>query len=70
LGYSFREIKGDSHIVSKFREFAGPTDPELGKLIMPNSLRAKYGTDKIRNAVHCTDLDEDGPLESEYFFKL
>lgn len=25
--------------------------------------RAKYGLDRVRNAVHCTDMPEDGVLE-------
>ena len=36
----------------------------------PNSIRAKFGTDKVKNAVHCTDLEEDGVIESEYFFNI
>jgi hypothetical protein len=35
----------------------------LAQLIRANSLRAKFGTDKVKNAVHCTDLVEDGVLE-------
>ncbi len=36
---------------------------EICRHLRPNSLRAKYGIDKIRNGVHCTDLPEDGVLE-------
>ncbi|KAJ3395540.1 Nucleoside diphosphate kinase 7, partial [Chytridiales sp. JEL 0842] len=58
------EITGQAqNIVSAFREFVGPTDPELGRQLRPKSLRALYGTDKVKNAVHCTDLEEDGALE-------
>lgn len=57
-------------IVTKFREFVGPIDPELGKQIRPKSLRAKFGIDKVRNAIHCTDLIEDGVLETQYFFRI
>ncbi|XP_061593588.1 nucleoside diphosphate kinase 7 [Cololabis saira] len=53
-----------------FREFCGPADPELARLLQPNTLRALYGKDKVRNAVHCTDLAEDGVLEVQYFFKI
>ena len=38
--------------------------------LRPDTLRAKYGRNKVQNAVHCTDLPEDIPLELEYFFKL
>ena len=57
-------------VVEKLRALVGPLDPELGKKIRPQSMRAKYGIDRVRNAVHCTDLVEDGQLECEYFFSL
>lgn len=53
-----------------FREFVGPADPEIARHIRPRTLRARFGRTKIRNAVHCTDLPEDAPLEVEYFFKI
>lgn len=28
-----------------------------------------FGQDKVKNAVHCTDLPEDGALESGFFFE-
>ena len=31
-------------------------------------INPKFGQTKEENAVHCTDLEEDGILESEYFF--
>ncbi|KAI8904418.1 nucleoside diphosphate kinase [Gorgonomyces haynaldii] len=57
------EITGSDDIVQKFREFCGPVDPELAKKLRPQSLRAKYGIDKVKNGVHCTDLPDDGVLE-------
>lgn len=53
-----------------FREFVGPTDPEIARQLRPNTLRAMFGTDKVHNSVHCTDLPTDAPLEVEYFFKI
>ncbi|XP_030912537.1 nucleoside diphosphate kinase 7 isoform X3 [Geospiza fortis] len=63
-----------------FRDFCGPSDPELecghgGRWVLarhlrPGTLRAVFGKDKIQNAVHCTDLPEDGLLEVQYFFKI
>ncbi|RLV99025.1 hypothetical protein DV515_00010233, partial [Chloebia gouldiae] len=35
----------------------------LARHLRPGTLRAVFGTDKIQNAVHCTDLPEDGLLE-------
>ncbi|RVE41436.1 hypothetical protein evm_013918 [Chilo suppressalis] len=56
--------------VCKFREICGPRDPDLCRQLYPNSIRAQYGKNIVHNAVHCTDLPEDGDLEVEYFFKL
>jgi nucleoside-diphosphate kinase len=49
---------------------AGPLDPEIAKNLRPDTIRARFGVDRARNAVHCTDLQTDGALECEYFFKL
>jgi nucleoside-diphosphate kinase len=56
------------NVVARLRDLCGPMDPEMAREVAPHSLRARFGIDKIRNAVHCTDLIEDGPSESEYFF--
>ena len=67
------EVAGDGwsgDVVSRFRELAGPVDPEMARAVRPKSLRAAFGFDKVRNAVHCTDLPEDGALETNYFFKI
>ncbi|XP_067453868.1 nucleoside diphosphate kinase 7 [Thunnus thynnus] len=53
-----------------FRDFCGPADPEIARHLRPTTLRAMYGKDKVKNAVHCTDLPEDGVLEVQYFFKI
>uniref|UniRef100_A0A8C2X7H6 Nucleoside diphosphate kinase homolog 7 n=1 Tax=Cyclopterus lumpus TaxID=8103 RepID=A0A8C2X7H6_CYCLU len=43
---------------------------EVCRHLRPTSLRALYGRDKVKNAVHCTDLPEDGLLEVQYFFRI
>ncbi|XP_055964548.1 nucleoside diphosphate kinase 7 [Sorex fumeus] len=53
-----------------FRELCGPADPEIARHLRPGTLRAVFGKTKIQNAVHCTDLPEDGLLEVQYFFKI
>lgn len=55
---------------SAFRELCGPSDPEIARHLRPKTIRAMFGKDKIRNAVHCTDLPEDGVLEVEYCFRI
>lgn len=58
------------NIVTDFRHLCGPMDPDIARQIRPDTLRAKYGRTKVQNAVHCSDLPEDGVLEVEYFFKI
>ncbi|XP_030439385.1 nucleoside diphosphate kinase 7 isoform X2 [Gopherus evgoodei] len=43
---------------------------EIARHLRPGTLRAIFGKNKIQNAVHCTDLPEDGLLEVQYFFKI
>ncbi len=66
------EISGDDEdVVSRLREMCGPSDPDLARKLRPASLRARYGLKgPDENAIHCTDLKEDGRLETEYFFKV
>jgi nucleoside-diphosphate kinase len=56
--------------VETFRVSAGPWDVDMAKDLRPDTIRAKYGKDRILNAIHCTDLPEDAELECEYCFKL
>ena len=63
------EIRQENVVVT-FRALSGPMDPEIAKSLRPNTLRARFGVDRVRNAVHCTDLPEDGVLESQYFFQI
>uniref|UniRef100_A0A3Q0KQ90 Nucleoside diphosphate kinase n=2 Tax=Schistosoma mansoni TaxID=6183 RepID=A0A3Q0KQ90_SCHMA len=51
-----------------FREFTGPIDPEIAKYLRPDTLRARFGVTKVKNAIHCTDLPEDTEREVNYFF--
>lgn len=64
------EITKDENVATTFREFVGPSDPEIARHLRGNTLRARYGIDKIKNAVHCTDLPDDAVLEVEYFFRI
>lgn len=63
------EITGEN-AQDAFRKLVGPPDPEIARHLRPHTLRAHYGFTKVENAVHCTDLPDDGILEIEYFFKI
>ena len=70
LEISQPELSGEE-VVMKLRELVGPSDPGLARNLRPHTLRAKYGKNtREENAIHCTDLPEDGKLEVEYFFKI
>ncbi|KAJ8966341.1 hypothetical protein NQ314_003609 [Rhamnusium bicolor] len=67
------EIAGkhdDVNAHEEFRKFVGPSDSDIARQIRPDTLRARFGCDKYKNAAHCTDLPEDTVLELEYFFKV
>ena len=57
-------------VQGEFRKLCGPMDPDIARQVRPDTLRAKYGKTKVQNALHCSDLPEDGILEVEYFFKI
>ena len=64
------EIMKGEDVATEFREFVGPSDPEIARHLRSHTLRAQFGIDKIKNAVHCTDLPDDAILEVKYFFSI
>ena len=38
--------------------------------IRPDTLRAKFGVNKVQNAIHCTDLETDGAFECNFMFNV
>ena len=66
-----RVQRGRLHaLVLALRELCGAHDPEIASHLHTSSLRALYGVSKVKNAVHCSDLPEDAPLEVDYFFSI
>ena len=64
------EIRQEN-VVSAFKNICGAYDPSVGKKRGESeTIRAQFGVDRHRNAVHCTDLAEDAQLECEFFFVL
>jgi nucleoside-diphosphate kinase len=62
-------LTGDA-AVERLRDSCGPYVPEIAKHLRPDSVRAQFGSDSTRNAVHCTDLSLDGPLECKFVFHV
>ena len=61
----------DMDVVSTFRkDVAGPWDVSVAKQLFPDTVRARFGVDNVRNAVHCTDLPTDGASECQFFFDI
>jgi nucleoside-diphosphate kinase len=59
----------EDDIVEEFRMACGPWDHSVACELHPESIRAKFGTSSVKNAVHCTDLPKDGVIECSFFFK-
>jgi nucleoside-diphosphate kinase len=63
------ELRGQD-AVGMLRKLVGPWDINVAKELYPGSVRGRYGLDKVKSAVHCTDLIEDAQLECQYCFRI
>jgi nucleoside-diphosphate kinase len=54
--------------VNRVREIIGPTDSEEARKVAPNSIRALFGTDKGKNAIHASDSKESASYEIPFIF--
>jgi nucleoside-diphosphate kinase len=57
-------IEGEN-AVAAYREVMGATD---SKKAAPGTIRAKYGTDIEKNAVHGSDSPDNAKIELGFFF--
>eukprot|EP01041_Mallomonas_annulata_P012517 gene12517-26373_t len=62
-------IQRNEEVVGDFRTLCGPLEPEIARTLRPNTIRAVFGKDTVHNAVHCTDLQEDGDMETRFIFE-
>ncbi len=60
-------LEGENAI-KRVREIIGPTDSEEARKVAPNSIRAKFGTDKGKNAIHASDSEESANYEIPFIF--
>ena len=63
------EVRAENAVLA-VRDFVGPLDPQVAAAVRPDTLRARFGLDTVKNAVHSTDLETDGEIEVAYFFRL
>ncbi|XP_020612978.1 thioredoxin domain-containing protein 3 homolog [Orbicella faveolata] len=54
--------------VSGWRAMMGPTDPQQALELDPNSLRAQFGSDTMKNAVHGSSSVEKAEKVIKEFF--
>ncbi len=54
--------------IQRTRDIIGPTDSEEARKIAPDTIRAKYGTDKGQNAIHASDSKESASYEIPFIF--
>jgi nucleoside-diphosphate kinase len=54
--------------VNRFRDLIGPTNSQDAKREAPNTLRALFGSDAMRNGIHGSASGTDFNRESELYF--
>lgn len=62
------ELVGNGAIAG-WRKFIGPTNTQTAKQEAPDSIRALFGTDATKNAVHGSDSLESSARERGFFFE-
>ncbi|XP_068602636.1 thioredoxin domain-containing protein 6 [Brachionichthys hirsutus] len=62
------QVDGGADVIPAWREFIGPADVEEAKREQPESLRARYGTQTLFNAVHGSESIEQAGRELAFFF--
>ena len=60
-------LEGENAI-KRVREIIGPTDSEEARKVAPTSIRALFGTDKGKNAIHASDSEESARYEIPFIF--
>jgi len=54
--------------IQRWRDTIGPTNTERAKVEAPGSIRAQFGTDGTRNAVHGSDSVVSQKREQDFWF--
>jgi nucleoside diphosphate kinase len=60
------DVKLESPII-RLKKLVGNKDPNEAKLSDPNSIRAKFGVDLIKNAMYCSDDPKTANKERDVF---
>mmetsp|Transcript_1113 Transcript_1113/g.1703 ORF Transcript_1113/g.1703 Transcript_1113/m.1703 type:complete len:365 (-) Transcript_1113:19-1113(-) len=62
------EVRAEN-AVNAFRATVGPWDIGMAKELKPSTIRALYGIDYVKSAVHCTELKQLAISDCQYFFR-
>ena len=54
--------------IEAFRKLLGPTNPDQAKETHPRSIRARYGTDTLKNAMHASESQLAAEREIRFIF--
>lgn len=60
-------LEGENAI-KRVRDIIGPTDSEEARKVTPSSIRALFGTDRGKNAIHASDSKESADYEIPFIF--
>lgn len=69
-GASFAVVLAKHDGIRACRVLCGPTDPRDARQVDPRSLRARFGLDDVRNAVHCSQDLFQAEKEINLAFKV
>lgn len=64
----YTSTDASSSALEKIREVVGPFEPSVAKALYPKSIRARFGEDRVKNAVQVTDVPADCAIYARLFF--
>lgn len=63
------ELIGSDDVIASARDMCGPFDPEIAKVLKPQSIRAIFGKNVVQNSIFVTDIPEEAEIHSDFWFR-